>query len=78
MSKSAQENAYAERINRTIKEEFIIPMYIKDFKELQTKMKEIVWYYNNRRIHLNLKRLTPVEFEQKMEKQRNKYGILYI
>ena len=78
MSKSAQENAYAERINRTIKEEFIIPMYIKDFKELQTKMKEIVWYYNNKRIHLNLKRLTPVEFEQKMEKQRNKYGILYI
>lgn len=64
MSKSAQENAYAERINRTIKEEYLQYWNTKDFKQLRLQVKKAVEQYNSKRIHNNLRRISPINFEE--------------
>ncbi len=64
MATSAQDNAYAERFNRTIKEEYLEYWKPKNFKELKTMMKKAVENYNTKRIHNNLDRKTPKKFEQ--------------
>jgi len=63
MALSAQDNAYAERINRTIKEEYLDHWKPKTFVELKRFVKKAVSQYNNIRPHNNLKKLSPVEFE---------------
>jgi len=65
MALSAQDNAYAERINRTIKEEYIDYWKPKTFEELKRQMKKAVNQYNNRRPHDNIGKLSPVDFENK-------------
>ncbi len=64
MSGSAQENAYAERVNRTIKEEYIDLWNPVTYKQLKNKIKKAVNNYNNKRPHLSIGRQTPVQFEQ--------------
>ena len=64
MGLTAQDNAYAERINRTIKEEFIDPWKPKDFKELRKSVKKAVVYYNTKRPHRNLNKMSPINFEK--------------
>jgi len=66
MALSAQDNAYAERINRTIKEEYIEPRNIKDYNTLERSMKKAVKHYNLKRIHNHLNRDTPANFRKKM------------
>ena len=66
MSLIAQENAYAERINRTIKEEYLDCWKPKNFKELKRYMNKAVKHYNNKRIHNGIGRMTPIEFEEKI------------
>ena len=63
MALSAQDNAYAERINRTIKEEYIDHWKPKTFSELKRFVKRAVIQYNNIRPHNNLKKISPLEFE---------------
>lgn len=64
MGLTAQDNAYAERINRTIKEEFIEPWKPKDLKSLRSSVKKAVLYYNTKRPHKNLNKMSPVDFEK--------------
>ena len=64
MALSAQDNAYAERINRTIKRDYIDRWRIKTFEELKKKMKKAVDNYNNVRTHNSIDKKTPVEFEK--------------
>ena len=64
MALSAQDNAYAERINRTIKEEYIDHWKPKTFSELKRFIKKAVIQYNVRRPHNNLKKRSPIEFEK--------------
>lgn len=64
MALSAQDNAYAERINRTIKEEYIDHWKPKTFSELKRFVKKAVIQYNDRRPHNNLKKRSPIEFEK--------------
>ncbi|GAB5532942.1 MAG: hypothetical protein Roseis3KO_47190 [Roseivirga sp.] len=59
MSQSAQDNAYAERINRTIKEEYLEHWKPKNFKELRLCLKRAVSNYNSVRPHWNLRLHTP-------------------
>jgi len=66
MSLIAQENAYAERINRTIKEEYIEHWAPENFKELKKYMKKAVKNYNEKRPHNNIGKMSPVEFEKKV------------
>lgn len=64
MCDMAWENAYAERINRTIKEEYLDGWYIKDYHHLQQLVQKAVNHYNHERKHKNLNRMTPHEFEK--------------
>lgn len=64
MARSAQDNAYAERINRTIKEEYLDHWQSNDLKSLSRNVKKAVEHYNNKRIHNHLTNLTPSEFEK--------------
>lgn len=65
MALSAQENAYAERINRTIKEEFLDYWKPENLNQLKSYVNKAVNYYNNKRPHNNLNKMTPIEFENK-------------
>ena len=70
MSKSSQDNAYVERVNRTIKEEYLDHWKPSDFKQLKSYTQEAVNHYNNKRIHNSLDRMSPIEFTQNWEKQK--------
>jgi transposase InsO family protein len=70
MCKSSQDNAYAERINRTIKEEYLDYWKPSDFRQLKHDTKRAVEHYNNKRIHNNLERIKPISFAQNWKKQR--------
>jgi len=63
MALSAQDNAYAERINRTIKEEYLDYWKPKNFQQLKGQINRAVKHYNTKRPHNNLGKLTPVDFE---------------
>lgn len=66
MALSAQDNAYAERINRTIKEEYLDYWKPEDYKQLQRCVCKAVRNYNIKRQHKNIGRVSP-------EGLRNKY-----
>ena len=72
MALSAQDNAYAERINRTIKEEYLDYWKPKNFQQLKRQMKKAVKHYNTKRPHNNLGKLTPIDFEKKLYKDQLK------
>jgi hypothetical protein len=66
MSKTAQDNAYAERINRTIKNDYIEYWKPKDFEQLKRMVTKAVNQYNNDRPHDNIGKLSPVRFEKRL------------
>lgn len=63
MALSAQDNAYAERINRTIKEEYLDHWKPQGLSQLKRDVKRAVFNYNNKRPHKQLPKMNPVEFE---------------
>lgn len=70
MCRSSQDNAYAERINRTIKEEYLDPWEPKDFRELKLFTEKAVRHYNNKRIHHSIDREKPMEFAERWKTLR--------
>jgi putative transposase len=58
----AQDNAYAERINRTIKEEYLSYWKTENFQQLKLQVKNAVYNYNNKRVHRHLPKMNPSEF----------------
>jgi transposase InsO family protein len=70
MGKSAQENAYAERINRTIKEEYIGHKWLRSIGQLRSIVTRAVLHYNQFRPHKNLGMLTPFDFILKWNKMK--------
>lgn len=81
MGDKAQDNAYAERINGTIKNEYLKYWEINSLVELQKKLTKAVNHYNNKRIHNELPgRQTPLEFNKSLldlESQRRPTVIIY-
>lgn len=73
MCTSAQDNAYAERINRTIKEEYLQYWKPKTFFQLKTMVKKAVINYNTKRLHNSIKRLTPKQMND--DKNSNTFTI---
>ena len=63
MCYSVYENIHIERVNGTIKNQYLKRWHIKTQRELYKKLNETVWAYNNDRPHESLKKMTPVEFE---------------
>ena len=67
MGKKAQENAYAERVNGIIKNEYLQYKSIASFRQLIGQVSKAVNHYNTKRIHRHLPdRLTPVQFENEL------------
>ncbi len=64
MALSAQDNAYAERINRTIKRDYIDYWNPKDFIALKSRMKQAVKNYNEVRTHNSINKKTPIDYEK--------------
>ena len=58
------ENALAERMNRTIKEEFGMDRILKNKQQVQELVKESIFLYNNKRPHLALNMKTPEQVYQ--------------
>ena len=52
MGLTAQDNAFVERVNGIIKNEYLKLWSIKDFKQLKMKTTKAVNNYNNKRLHL--------------------------
>lgn len=64
MGLKAQDNAYAERINGTIKNEYLNRWYINDFKELERCFEKAVKHYNHKRVHNHLiNDYSPIKFK---------------
>jgi len=60
----AEENGYAERLMRTIKEEEVDLSEYRDFADAQNQIGRFIEdVYNHKRIHSSLGYLTPAEFE---------------
>lgn len=67
MCKCPQDNAYAERINGIIKNEYLKYGDIPNLKTLQRKCKQAVEHYNTKRPHLYLpNKNTPLKFERSL------------
>ena len=68
MCDQAWKNAYTERINRTIKEEYLDGWDIKDYQALRTSVAKAVKHYNSKRRHQGLKWKSHLQFEEELEK----------
>lgn len=69
MCKHAWENAYTERINRTIKEEYLSKWKIETYMQLKKAVATAVKRYNEERPHWELAmQSSPVEFEKYVSK----------
>ena len=66
MAEDVYENAYAERLNGTIKNDYLIPYSPLDFLTLKRMLKKAVNLYNNQRPHRALDGLSPVMFEKQI------------
>ena len=62
MALSAHDNAYAERINRTIKEEYLDHWKPQTFNQLKRMVTKAVKNYNSKRLHNNNDRMSPEKF----------------
>lgn len=74
MCESAQDNAYAERINGIIKQEYLELWTINSFYQLKKKLAQAVKHYNEIRPHLHLpNKMSPMQFENQWIKSGATY-----
>ena len=66
MCDQAQENAYAERIHLTLKEEYLAHWHPPSFSALKRRVGQAVKHYNTKRIHNHIGRKTPQQFESEV------------
>jgi len=66
MGLKATDNAYAERLNGIIKNEYLKYKEMASLKDLKRELKKAVKHYNEKRTHINLDKLNPVDYEMKM------------
>ena len=59
------ENAHSERLNGTIKNDYIYPYGPDDRPALKKANKKAIWMYNNEKPHSSLNGLTPVQYRNK-------------
>lgn len=71
------ENALAERMNRTVKEEFGIDKTIKSRSQAKNLVEEAIFLYNNKRPHLALKMKTPEEVYQTKSRLPEATGTIF-
>lgn len=64
MGKTCYENPYAERVNGTIKNDYLAYYNPRTFPELQRALDRAILNYNYFRPHTNLQEMTPADFEK--------------
>jgi transposase InsO family protein len=60
-SGNPKDNAQAERVNGTIKNELLKGIYFSSIEEVQSTLSDAVAFYNNERPHMSINMMTPVE-----------------
>ena len=63
-SGNPKDNAVAERVNNTIKNEFFKGMEFYSVREVRAAVKAAVDFYNHERPHLSLEGMTPAQAAQ--------------
>ncbi len=58
------DNAVDESTNKTLKAEFVCQEQFNSLYDLQVKLNDYVWWYNNERMHSTLGYMSPVEFRK--------------
>jgi transposase InsO family protein len=58
------DNAVDESTNKTLKAEFVYQEQFSSLHDLQVKLNDYVWWYNNERMHSTLGYMSPVEFRK--------------
>ena len=56
-----KDNAIAERINRTIKDEFLKDIRFRSIREVRDAIAKAVEFYNNERPHMSIDMMTPAQ-----------------
>jgi transposase InsO family protein len=67
MCDEVYENTHIERINGTIKNQYLERMSIKSYEELKKKLSQVIDTYNNHRPHQSLNQMTPFAYEQSLK-----------
>lgn len=67
MGKTVYENPHAERINGTIKNNYLIPYQPRNFNELKKMMEKAINLYNHQKPHKALGKLSPVAFTNQIQ-----------
>ncbi|MEO5990749.1 MAG: IS3 family transposase [Ferruginibacter sp.] len=64
MCREVYENTHIERLNDTIKNQYLNRWVVKGLKELENKLLQTIDSYNNTRPHSSLNKMSPVIFER--------------
>jgi len=67
MCREVYENTHIERLNGTIKNQYLNRWNIQNFKELKQKLSETIHSYNHTRPHNSLNKLSPIQYEKKLQ-----------
>lgn len=67
MCTEVYENTHIERVNDTIKNQYLKRMEIKNEKELKQKTKQAIDAYNFERPHQSLQGMSPVQYEEHLK-----------
>jgi putative transposase len=67
MCTEVYENTHIERVNDTIKNQYLKRMEIRNVKELQQKTKQAIDAYNFQRPHQSLNGISPVQYEEQLK-----------
>lgn len=66
MCNEVYENTHIERVNDTIKNQYLKRMEINNRKEMEKKLAEVIVSYNETRPHQSLQKMSPVEYEKQL------------
>ena len=72
MCNEVYENTHIERVNDTIKNQYLKRWDIDNVKELTYKLADAIKAYNEQRPHQSLNGMCPVEYEKYLETIENK------
>jgi transposase InsO family protein len=77
VAENSLQNAYAERLNGIIKNDYLQFFHTEDLPQLRRHLKRSVWLYNHKRPHSALKYMTPVEYEDYLKNGEHEKMTLY-
>lgn len=58
------DNAVDKSVNKTLKAEFVHREQFGSLHDLQVKLNDYAWWYNNERMHSTLGYMSPIEFRK--------------